>query len=306
MDSSAKIGSIAMDSMDSLLPEREFSSLQAARKVSFKVKSEDRFPRVSDGISVSPATPVFQSDYCKEDVGSHHSVQHAMPCSAIMSSVPITIPKLDSKLNDVKSDEGVLASSNICCEGLDSDAIGCHLVSDGFIPAELHNVQFGNASAKESEADLLPGASLCVPRQGSQMDANAQHEVHDECAVALMVSTEECHPRVSHIGLTQQFPQRSVVAVPNSNARSGLSMEHVDDPKGITWSLVVTKNTLGELDFVPLVFKLELPGCCGDIIHALWLSYAVLVLEDDCGTETGAVDFALACYSLVDLVFVLN
>ncbi|GMH02029.1 hypothetical protein Nepgr_003868 [Nepenthes gracilis] len=167
MDSSVKIGSTAMDSMDSHLPEHEFLSLQAARKVSFKVKSGDRFPRVSAGISVSPATPVFQSDYCKEEVGSHHSVQHALPCSAIMSSVPITIPKLDSELNNVPSDEGVLASSNICCEGLDSDAIGCHLDSDGFIPAELLNVQFGNLSAKESEADLLPGASLCVPRQGN-------------------------------------------------------------------------------------------------------------------------------------------
>ncbi|GMH18495.1 hypothetical protein Nepgr_020336 [Nepenthes gracilis] len=164
MDLSAKIGSTAMDSMDSLLPEREFSSLQATRKVSFKVKSGDRFPRVSD---------------------------------------------------------------------------------DGFIPAELYNVQFGNVSAKELEADLLLGASLCVLRQGSQMDANAQHEVHGECAVALMVSIEECHLRVSHIGLTQQFPQRSVVAVPNSDARSGLPMEHVDGPKGITWSSVVTKNTLG-------------------------------------------------------------
>ncbi|GMH16892.1 hypothetical protein Nepgr_018733 [Nepenthes gracilis] len=168
-----------------------------------------------------------------------------MPYSAIMSFVPITIQKLDSELNDVKSDEGVLASSNIYCVGLDSDTIGCHLVSDGFMPAELHNVQFGDVSTKESEADLLAEASLCVPRQGSQMDANAQHEVHGECAVALMVSTDECHPRVSHLGLTQQFPQRSVVVVPNSDARSGLSMEHVDGPKAITWSSVVTKNTLG-------------------------------------------------------------
>ncbi|GMH02005.1 hypothetical protein Nepgr_003844 [Nepenthes gracilis] len=76
------------------------------------------------------------------------------------------------------------------------------------------------------------------------MDDIDQHEVHGECAVALMALAVECNMMVSHLGITQQSHQRSVVAVPNPTARSGLSMEHVDGPKGITWSSVVTKNSL--------------------------------------------------------------
>ncbi|GMH12938.1 hypothetical protein Nepgr_014779 [Nepenthes gracilis] len=246
MNPSAIMGSQAMDSMDSNRPEREFLSLQAARKVSFKVNSGDRDSRVSAGISISPATPVFQSDYCKEEVGSRHSVNHAMPCSSMGSSIPIEILTFESEQIDAKSAEGVLASSNICCEGLNFDAIGCHLDSIAFILVELLHGQDGYLGAKESGTEVLPGNRLCVSRQGSQMDDIDQHEVHSECAVALMASTVECNMMVSHLGMTQQSPQRSVVAVPNSAARSGLSMEHVDGPKGITWSLVVTKNSLGD------------------------------------------------------------
>ncbi|GMH18618.1 hypothetical protein Nepgr_020459 [Nepenthes gracilis] len=200
--------------------------------------------RVYAGISVSPATPIFLSDYCKEVVGECHSVNHVMPCSSSVSSVPIPIPKLESEQNDVKSAEEVLASPNICCEGLNSDAIGCHLESAGFILVELIHVQDDNLDAKESGAEMLPRDRLCVTKQGSQLDDIGQHEVHGECAVAPMASAVECNPMVSHIGMTQQYPQRSVVAVPNSDALLGLSMEHVDGPKGITWSSVVTKNTL--------------------------------------------------------------
>ncbi|GMH12983.1 hypothetical protein Nepgr_014824 [Nepenthes gracilis] len=132
MKSSAIIASLEMDSMDSLLPECEFPSLQVARRGSSKVKFGDRSPRVSDGTSVSPASI---------------SVHHAMPCSSLVCSVSLPISKLDSEMNDVKSDETVLASSDICCEGLHSDAFGCHMDSDGFIPTELRNMQFGNLNA---------------------------------------------------------------------------------------------------------------------------------------------------------------
>ncbi|GMH18613.1 hypothetical protein Nepgr_020454 [Nepenthes gracilis] len=245
MNPSAIMGSKVMDSRGSNLPERDFLSLQAARKVSFKVNSRDRDSRVYAGISVSPATLIFLSDYCKDVVGACHSVNHAMPCSSSVSSIPIPIPKLESEQNDVKSAKEVLASPNICCEGLNFDAIVCHLESTGFIPVKLIHVQDGNLDAKGSGAEILPGDRLCVTRQGSQLDDIGQHEVHGECVVAPMASAVECNPMVSHIGMTQQYPQRSVVVVPNSDARSGLSMEHVGGPKGITWSSVVTKNTLG-------------------------------------------------------------
>ncbi|GMH20945.1 hypothetical protein Nepgr_022787 [Nepenthes gracilis] len=122
MNSSAIIGSQELDSLDSLPPEHEFPSLHVARKMSYKVKSEDRSLRVSDGISVSPASI---------------SIQHAMPCSSPVSSVSMAISKSDSEMNEVKSAITVLASSNICCEGLNSDAFGCCMDSDGFIPIEL-------------------------------------------------------------------------------------------------------------------------------------------------------------------------
>ncbi|GMH00755.1 hypothetical protein Nepgr_002594 [Nepenthes gracilis] len=115
MNSSAIIGSQAMDSMDSQLPEREFPSLQAARK-----------------------TPLVATWF------------------------------------------RMVSSQSNCVIW-----------------------QFGNLSAKESEADLLLGDRLCVPRQGSQLDDNAQHEVHGERAVAQMVSAVECHPRLGVLALWQ-------------------------------------------------------------------------------------------------------
>ncbi|GMH02006.1 hypothetical protein Nepgr_003845 [Nepenthes gracilis] len=94
---------------------------------------------------------VFRSDYCKEDVGSRHSVNHAMPCSSMGSSIPIEILTFESEQIDVKS-----ASSSICCEGFNSDAIGCHLDSSGFIPVELLHVQDGYLGTQESGAEVLP------------------------------------------------------------------------------------------------------------------------------------------------------
>ncbi|GMH05961.1 hypothetical protein Nepgr_007801 [Nepenthes gracilis] len=41
-----------------------------------------------------------------------------MPCSSLVSSVSLPISKLDSEMIDVQSDETVLASSDICCEGV--------------------------------------------------------------------------------------------------------------------------------------------------------------------------------------------
>ncbi|GMH31736.1 hypothetical protein Nepgr_033580 [Nepenthes gracilis] len=141
------MGSKAMATMGSNLPERDFSSLQTTRKVSFKVNPEVRDSRVYAGISVSPATPVFQSDYCKGLVGVRHSVNHEMSVSSLYSS-DSSIPKLYSEQNYMKTTEGVLASSHMCCEGLNSDVIGCHRDSAGFVPVEL--VQDGNLDAKDS------------------------------------------------------------------------------------------------------------------------------------------------------------
>ncbi|GMH19796.1 hypothetical protein Nepgr_021637 [Nepenthes gracilis] len=195
MNSSAIIGSQELDSMDSLPLEREFPSLQVARKMSYKVKFEDRGPRVSNGISVSHAGI---------------SIQHAMPCSSPVSSVSMAISKSDSEMNEVKSAVTVLASSNI--------------------------------AVRESEVALL--SEDRIPRQGGLLDVNVQ---------------QECHPRVNQ--LTQQSPPRSVDVVPTSDARPGLSKEHVDSPKGISWSSVVTKNILG----VPLVriqlYLTDYAGC---------------------------------------------
>ncbi|GMH05983.1 hypothetical protein Nepgr_007823 [Nepenthes gracilis] len=215
MNSSAIIGSQELDSMDSLPPEREFLSLQVARNMSNKVQSEDRGLRVSDGISVSLAGI---------------SVEHAMPCSSPVSSVSMAISKSDSEMNEVKQAVTVLASSNICCEGLNSDAFGCHMDSDSFIPIELRNVQFSNFNAQESEVTLLQEDR--IPRQGGLLDVTVQ---------------QECHPRVNQ--WTQQSPPRSVDVVPTSDTRPGLSKEHVDGPKGISWSSVVTKNILRGVGF---------------------------------------------------------
>ncbi|GMH03507.1 hypothetical protein Nepgr_005346 [Nepenthes gracilis] len=130
-----------------------------------------------------------------------------------------------------KKTQKVLASSNICCEGLNSDAIGCHLDSTGFIPVELLHVQDGYLGAKESGAEVLPGNRLCVSRSFTKSGTRPLQQ-----------------PQENHQSSKrdqQHMLEWSVVAVPNPAARSGLSMEHVDDPKGITWSSVVTKNSLG-------------------------------------------------------------
>ncbi|GMH00865.1 hypothetical protein Nepgr_002704 [Nepenthes gracilis] len=116
-----------------------------------------------------------------------------MPCSSLNSSISIAIPKLDSEQNGVQTAEGVLASSHMCCEGLNSNAIRCHLNTAGFIPVELTHVQDGKLDAKESGADLLPGDRLYVTRQGIQLDDIGQHEVHGECAGAPMDSAVECN-----------------------------------------------------------------------------------------------------------------
>ncbi|GMH12950.1 hypothetical protein Nepgr_014791 [Nepenthes gracilis] len=75
MNSSVNMDSEAMDSMDSLRPECEFLSLNATRKVSFKVQSGDRDSRVAAGIYVSPPTPVFHIDLCKEEAGLSQPMQ---------------------------------------------------------------------------------------------------------------------------------------------------------------------------------------------------------------------------------------
>ncbi|GMH18498.1 hypothetical protein Nepgr_020339 [Nepenthes gracilis] len=100
------MGSKAMATMGSNLSESDFSSLQTARKVSFKANPEVRDSRVYAGISVSPATPVFQSDYCKGLVGACHFVNHEMPVSSLDSSVSIAIPKLDSEQNYMETNDG--------------------------------------------------------------------------------------------------------------------------------------------------------------------------------------------------------
>ncbi|GMH10640.1 hypothetical protein Nepgr_012481 [Nepenthes gracilis] len=175
--------------MDSFLPECEFPSFPAARKVSFKVQSRDRDSHVAAGISVSPATPIFHTDLCKEEAGLCQL--SAMPYSLIVSSIPISIPQLESEQLDVPSAAGVLASSNIGCERLDSAAIGCPLDSAGFIPVESLHVHVGNLSANNSGDVLLPGHRLCVSRHGSQRDDIVQQAEHGECAVA-PISSKEC------------------------------------------------------------------------------------------------------------------
>ncbi|GMH14578.1 hypothetical protein Nepgr_016419 [Nepenthes gracilis] len=246
MNPSALMGSKAMASMGSNLPERDFLSLQTARKVSFKVNPKVRDSRVYAGISVSPATPIFQSDYYKGLVGEHHYVNHEMSISLLDSS-DSSIPKLYSEMNFMKTTEGVLPSSHMCCEGLNSDAIGCYRDSAGFVPVEL--VQDGDLDAKDSGADLLPEDRFCVNRQGIQLDAISQHDVHGEYAVAPSDSGVECNSMGHQLGMNHQSPQRDVLTVPRSDAHSGLSTENRREQSGFGQKMEGNIEQSSHVDF---------------------------------------------------------
>ncbi|GMH03401.1 hypothetical protein Nepgr_005240 [Nepenthes gracilis] len=237
------MGSEVLATMGPNLPERDFPCLQTSKKVSFKVNSGVRDSRVSTGISVSPVTPVFQSDYCKGLVETHHYVNHEMPVSSLDSSGAIIIPKLDSEQNYMTTATGISASSHMCCEGLNSAAIGCHRDSADYDPVAL--VQAHNLDAKDLGADVVPADRVCVNRQGIQFDSFSQHDVYGECAVTALASVVECTSMGTQVGMNHQSPHRNVINVPRSDAQLGLSVEHVDQHQGLTWSSVVTKNTLG-------------------------------------------------------------
>ncbi|GMH31692.1 hypothetical protein Nepgr_033536 [Nepenthes gracilis] len=126
---------------------------------------------------------------------------------------------------------------------MNSANIGCHRDSTNSVPIDV--VHAGNLDEKVLEPDAGLADHECVQRHEIHSGGSSQHLQHGEYALPLLASGVDGASMVSQVGMNHQSPHRNVSNVPSPDAKLGLSVERGDEHKGLTWSSVVTKNTLG-------------------------------------------------------------